>query len=212
MGEKRFGISGYGGSGIPSVTSAATSDSSPLAKGEPVDGGASGMPHPAEAGSVGLAPAETGDAVMMAAVNAALEKVVAPLVASLAEMMRNNTEALQYLAAQQKVQTDRMEALERQIRLNTLVSPVQARYLNDAIRRRSRDILAKNALDGDKKAVTRLSAAIRKAVIARYGVAALNEVPRHEYNVAMEQIGTWNDALAILDVTRAAREAMQNAR
>ncbi len=192
--EKQLENSGRGGRLVPTETR----------------DGASGRPRPTKTRdgmARDAAPTEAGDLVLTAAVNAALEKVVAPLVASLAEMMKNNTEALQYLAAQQKVQTDRMEALERQIRLNTLVSPAQARYLNDAIRRRSREILAKKELDTDKKAVTRLSAAIRKAVIARYGVAALNEIPRHEYNVAMEQIGTWNDALAILDVTRAAREA-----
>lgn len=149
------------------------------------------------------------DPVLTAAVNAALREVVAPLMASLAELMTNNTEALQYLASQQKVQADRMEAMERQIRLNTLVTPTQVRYLNDAIHKRAREILSKKELDGDTKAVTRLSAAIRKAVLARYGVAALHEIPKHEYSVAMQQIGTWNDALTVLDITRDARKRQE---
>lgn len=150
------------------------------------------------------------DPVLAAAVNTALREFVAPLMASLAELMANNTEALQYLASQQKVQTDRMEALERQIRLNTLVTPTQVRYINDAIRKRAREILSKKDLD-DAKAVTRLSASIRKAVLSRYGVAALHEIPKHEYSVAMQQIGTWNDALAVLDITRDARKRKEDA-
>lgn len=149
------------------------------------------------------------DPVLTAAVNAAIREVVAPLMTSLAEMLANNTEALQYLASQQKVQTDRMEALEKQIRLNTLVTPTQVRYINDAIRKRAREILSKKGLDGDTKAVTRLSAAIRKAVLARYGVAALYEIPKHEYSVAMQQIDTWNDAIAVLDITRDARKRQE---
>lgn len=154
---------------------------------------------------------QTADPVLAAAVNTALREFVAPLMASLAELMANNTEALQYLASQQKVQTDRMEALERQIRLNTLVTPTQVRYINDAIRKRAREILSKKNLDGDAKAVTRLSASIRKAVLSRYGVAALHEIPKHEYSVAMQQIGTWNDALAVLDITRDARKRKEDA-
>ena len=150
------------------------------------------------------------DPVLAAAVNTALREFVAPLMASLAELMANNTEALQYLASQQKVQTDRMEALERQIRLNTLVTPTQVRYINDAIRKRAREILSKKDLD-DAKSVTRLSASIRKAVLSRYGVAALHEIPKHEYTVALQQIGTWNDALAVLDITRDARKRKEDA-
>lgn len=150
-------------------------------------------------------PAPT-DAAFAAAVNAAMREVVMPVMAPLAELMKNNTEALQYLAAQEKVQADRMEALEKQIRLNTLVTPTQVRYLNEAIRKRAREILSKKNIDGDRKAITKLSTAIRKAVLSRYGVAALHEIPKHEYSVAMQQIGTWNDTLTVLDITRESRK------
>ena len=46
----------------------------------------------------------------------------------------HNAQALEQLAGAQKVQNDRLEALEKQIRLNTLVTPQQVRYMNDAIR------------------------------------------------------------------------------
>lgn len=153
----------------------------------------------------------SGDATMVAAVNVAIREVIMPFMASLSEMMKNNTEALQYLAAQQKVQTDRMEALEKQIRLNTLVTPTQSRYLNDAIRKRAKEILNKKGCDEDKKAVTKLSAAIRKAVLSRYGIASMNEIPKHEYSVAMQQIDTWNDALTVMTVAREAKGRIQQA-
>lgn len=148
----------------------------------------------------------SADSVISAAVNTAMREFFAPVMESLAELMKNNTEALQYLAAQQKVQTDRMEALEKQIRLNTLVTPTQYKYINDAIRKRAREILAKKNLDGDTKAVTRLSNAIRKAVLARYGVGSPRDIPKHEYSVAMQQIDTWNDTIAIMDITKEARK------
>lgn len=155
-----------------------------------------------------LIPASKGDTVMLAAVNTAIREVIMPFMATLSEMMKNNTEALQYLASQQKVQTDRMEALERQIRLNTLVTPTQSRYLNDAVRKRAKDILSKKGIDEDKKAVTKLAAAIRKAVLSRYGIASINEIPKHEYSVAMQQIDTWNDISVTLGVTREARQRL----
>lgn len=134
-----------------------------------------------------------------------MDTMLRPIFASVAELLKNNTEAIQYLAAQQKVQTDRMEALEKQIRLNTLVTPPQVKYINESIKKRSVEILSKKNLDSDKKAVTRLGGIIRKAVLSRYGIAALHDIPKHEYSVAMQQIATWNDALSVMDVVREAR-------
>ena len=140
-----------------------------------------------------------------------VDTMLRPILSSVAELLKNNTEAIQYLAAQQKVQTDRMEALEKQIRLNTLVTPTQSRYLNDAIRKRSKEILSKKGCCEDKKAVTKLSAAIRKAVLHRYGIASMSEIPKHEYSVAMQQIDTWNDVMAVMTVAREAKGRSQQA-
>lgn len=148
------------------------------------------------------------DPTVSAAISTAIRELVAPLMASLAELMTNNTEAMQYLASQQKVQTDRMEALERQIRLNTLVTPSQVRYLNDEIRTRSKELLSKMNLEDDRKSVTRLSSSIRKAVLSRYGVAAIAHIPQHEYRVAMQHIDTWNDTRVILEITREVRKRL----
>lgn len=135
----------------------------------------------------------------------ALEKMLSPLVEAMARMMKNNTEALDRLAATQKVQSDRIEAMERQIRLNTLVTPQQVRYFNEAIRKRARELLLKRECADDAKAVKALAAMIRRAVLTRYGVSALHEIPKHEYPVVLSQVQTWNDTLCVRDVVKEVR-------
>lgn len=131
-----------------------------------------------------------------------IREIMSPVLQTMATFMQQSTEALERVAAAQKIQSDRLEAMEKQLRLNTLVTPTQVRYLNDAIKKHARELLAKKDMDDDGKAVTKLAGFIRKAVTARYGVAALYEIPKHEYNVAMGQIESWNDLLLIRDITR----------
>ena len=133
-----------------------------------------------------------------------IQQVLGPVMKEMSTLLKNNTEALNQLAAAQQVQSDRMEALERQIRLNTLVTPQQVRYINDAIRARARELLDKRGVDNDK-ATRKLGTAIRKSVLSRYGVAALHEIPKHEYSVTMNHVGTWNDMLCVRDVVKEAR-------
>lgn len=137
-----------------------------------------------------------------------IAELIKPVMKTIGKLLENNTAALERLAATQSVQNDRLEALEKQIRLQTLVSSKQVTYLNDAIRQRSRELLDKREVD-DKKAVTKLGNAIRKAVLSRYGVSNLREIPKHEYQVAMSQIGIWNDALMVRDVAKDARTRIE---
>ena len=76
-----------------------------------------------------------------AALGAIIQQLMTPVIEAMAGMMRRNSEALERLAAAQKVQSDRMEALEKQIRLNTLVTAQQVRFLNATIRERARELL-----------------------------------------------------------------------
>ena len=86
-----------------------------------------------------------------------------------------------------------------QIVAETLVTSKQVYYLNDAIRMRARELLDKSSVS-DNKAITKLGNLIRKSVLARYGVSSLRDVPKHEYNVALSQIGMWNDILSVRTV------------
>ena len=135
-----------------------------------------------------------------------LTRLLSPVLDAMGRMMRLNAEALDRMAATQKVMGDQVAALEKQVRLNTPVTPTQVRHCNDAIRRRARELLAKRELADDAKAVKALGGMIRKAVLARYGVGALHEVPKHEYSVALSLVATWNDALAVRDVVKKVRD------
>lgn len=151
----------------------------------------------------GNLPALTQEQAQM--IPAIIQQMMGPLVETMVTMLRNNTDALNQLAATQQIQADRLEALEKQIRLNTLVTPQQVKYINDAIRARARELLDKRGVD-DKKAVTKLGNAARKSLLSRYGVGALNNIPKHEYSVAMSHIATWNDMLTVRDIVKEARE------
>ena len=135
-------------------------------------------------------------------------ELMRPVMQTVGQLLENNTAALEQLSSAQSIQNDRLEALEKQIRLQTPVSSKQVTYLNDAIRSRSRELLDKREID-DKKAVTKLGNQIRKAVLSRYGISSLREIPKHEYNVALSQIGMWNDALVVRDVVKDARSRME---
>ena len=137
---------------------------------------------------------------------ALIEQMIAPLMETMAKMIAHNTEAHNQVARTQQVQADRMEALEKQIRLNTPVTLQQAKYLGEEIKNRARELLAKYDVE-DAKAVRKLGSAIRKAVLTRYGIGSLAELPKCEYTVAMSQIQMWNEMLRVRDCVREARKA-----
>ena len=133
-----------------------------------------------------------------------LHQILSPVFSALQQMMDHNNESFAQIAAAMTIQSDRMDALEKQIRLATPVTPGQVRYINNEIRRRARELLAKkeSGYEDDAKAVAALGRLIRKAVLIRYGITALNELPRCEYSVVISQIELYNDALAIRDIVK----------
>lgn len=143
--------------------------------------------------------------VTTAVVASVMNQLMKPMFESIGKLLKNNTEAMEQIATSQDVMRNRMEALEKQVRLQTPVTDRQARYLADTAREKSRELLNKKSVE-DKKAVTKLAGIIKRSVLARYGVGSLREIPRCEYNVAMSQIEAWNSALAVLDIVREARE------
>ena len=69
-------------------------------------------------------------------------EIISPVMKTIGKLLENNTAALEQLSSAQSVQNDRLEALEKQIRLQTLVTSKQVYYLNDAIRMRARRSLS----------------------------------------------------------------------
>ena len=155
-----------------------------------------------------IVPFDEGNGGGMIIPSAAMAEIITelmrPVMQTIGKMLENNTAALEQLSSAQSIQNDRLEALERQIRLQTPVSGKQVSYLNTAIKARARELLDKRGID-DGKAITKLGNLIRKSVLIRYGIVNLREVPKHEYQVALQQVGMWNDALAVMDVTKEAR-------
>ena len=134
-----------------------------------------------------------------------ITELMRPVMQTIGKMLENNTAALEQLSSAQSIQNDRLEALEKQIRLQTPVTSKQVTYMNDAIRQRARALLDKKGID-DKKATTKLGNAIRKAVLSRYVISSLREIPKHEYGVAMSQIEIWSDVLTVRDIAKETRK------
>lgn len=133
-----------------------------------------------------------------------IKQTLGPFFTAMTEMMRQNTEAFQQVSAAQAVMNDRMAALEKQIRLNTLVTRQQAKYLKAAIKEKATELLEKSSAV-DSKGVQKLSLAIKKETLSFYGVSAVEEIPKHEYSVAMNTIATWNNLRTVRDVVKEVR-------
>ena len=141
---------------------------------------------------------------------AIVQQMMGPLVEAMAKLLENNTAALQQLSAAQQVQNDRLEALERQIRLNTPVTRQQVRYLSAAMKEHTLELLDKSSIS-DPEAVRKLAGIIKKDVLADYGITTLEEIPKHEYNVAMHNIKTWNNMRIVREVVKEARKREEEA-
>ncbi len=154
--------------------------------------------------------AERQEAVLVTpeALSAIVKELMRPVMESIGKMLENNTEAIERLSSAQTIQCDRLEALEKQIRLQTPVTSKQAGYINAEIKHRARELLDRKGVTDDK-AIKKLGNKIRKAVLTRYGVGSVREIPKFEYNVTLNQIGMWNDMLMIRDIVKEARDAEQ---
>lgn len=138
-------------------------------------------------------------------IGALVAEMMRPVLAALGTMVQNNTEAMERMAVLQNMQFDRLEEIERRIRMRSPVTARQAKFLSDAAKRRARELLDKRDLSEDTRAVKKLASCIRQSVLERCGVGSLKEIPEQEYSVSLSQIGMWSDALALRDVVKEAR-------
>lgn len=135
-----------------------------------------------------------------------IDQLMRPLIESIGTLLKHNTEAMEQIATSQDVIRNRMEALEKQVRLQTPVTEKQARYLGEAAKSRAKELLDKKGAAEDRKAVAKLTRAIRKSVLMRYGYGSFQEIPKVEYSVAMDMIATWNSVMEVMEAAREARE------
>lgn len=137
-----------------------------------------------------------------------IDQLMRPLFESMAKVLKDNAEAIEHIAANQDIIRNRMEALEKQVRLQTPVTDRQARYLADAARTRAKELLGEECMKATR-AVTKLAGIIKKAVLIRYGYESLREIPRCEYDVAMKQIESWNKPMTVYEIMEEARAALE---
>lgn len=147
------------------------------------------------------------DLILQEAAAQGAQTLIRPIFEALGTMLKNNTDAMNQIAIAQQMQSSRLEALEKQIRLQTLVTNQQVRYINAAIQKRARETLFKRdaELADNKRACRKIGTAIKKDLLSRYGVAAVAEIPKHEYGVAIQHIELWNDMLVLRDAIKEAR-------
>lgn len=145
-----------------------------------------------------------------------VQQMLHPVLESLATFMQHSTEALERIAVQNAMQTDRLEALEKQVRMSITMTNEQAKYLREAMKARAVELLAKweNDEEGfypqrNRKAVTKLTGMIRKALLMRYGIRTITEAPRHEYDVALTFISLWDERLTVRDLAREVRHGTE---
>jgi translation initiation factor 2B subunit (eIF-2B alpha/beta/delta family) len=122
-----------------------------------------------------------------------------PIPAAVVEEMQQMREALQTMAGLLRATNETMMQLQRQVRLLEKVTPSQASALNKAIRERATELCAIYMASGCDKAV---AAAIRKAVKLRFGAATAKELPRCDFEVALEQVRIWDDYKAMMAIRR----------
>ena len=144
-------------------------------------------------------------------VSVVVRDIMTPLMESIGKMLKHNTEAMEQIAAAQTLTSQRIADLEKRVRLQTPMTKTQEKYIGDAIRARARELLDAKGYADDKKAVTKLSGAIRKSVLTRWGVSSLREAPAYDYETALKQIAIWSDFMAIRDVTKEARKRAEMA-
>jgi hypothetical protein len=110
--------------------------------------------------------------------------------------LKHMAEMMATMAAMLQATTESMEQLRRQVRLLEKVTPAQAAAINRAIRERAVEICAIYTVRDDRG--EKLAAAeIRKAVKLQFGAGAVKEVPRCDYEIALEQVRTWDDYRAM---------------
>lgn len=151
--------------------------------------------------------------VSTALVAEVVNQLMRPMLENMGNMVKQMSEAIEHIATSQDVIRNRIEALEKQVRLQTPVTDRQARYLADYARKKAEKILLLRTTDADdpplmedRKAVSKLSAAIKKDLLMWRGIESLREVPRCEYEVAIQRIETWNDGTVIFKEIREARK------
>lgn len=107
--------------------------------------------------------------------------------------------AMQDMAMLLRSMGEEISDLRRQVRLLEKVTPSQASAINRAIRERAALLCQDYRAPGGEKAV---GAAIRKAIRVTFGASTVRELPRCDFEVALDQVRIWDDYKAMMAIRR----------
>lgn len=118
-----------------------------------------------------------------------------------ASQLQRMGDMLATMAAMLKATTESMEQLRRQVRLLEKVTPAQAAAINRAIRERAVEICS-IYLVRDDRGPKLAAAAIRKAMRLQFGIRTANEIPRCDYQVAMDMVQSWDEYKIMMEIRK----------
>lgn len=122
-----------------------------------------------------------------------------------ASQLQRMGDMLATMAAMLQATTESMEQLRRQVRLLEKVTPAQAAAINRAVRERAVEICSIYLVRSDQGPKL-AAAAIRKAMRQQLGVGTTKEIPRCDYDIALDAARTWDDYPAMKKIREKVRE------
>ena len=100
---------------------------------------------------------------------------------------------MQGMAETIRATSERVTALEKELRHLTPVTAAQAEAIGAAIKARAQELAERDGLASRPEAVRDIATLIRRAVRLAAGIRSVKELPRVEYWVTLERIGYWDD-------------------
>ena len=97
---------------------------------------------------------------------------------------------------------ERITEMEKEIRLLTKVTPAQASSLNSAVRERAEQLSEQYRCPLSETFRKAAANAIRRSIKLTSGVRSMKDLPRCEYQVALEQISMWDDYKILKDIKK----------
>lgn len=99
-------------------------------------------------------------------------------------------QTMQSFGDMMRLTSDRMSAMERELKLLTPVTGVQKGAIHTAVHERAAELCESYHATGHEKAVC---AAIRRELRLQFGINNISSLARCEYQVAMQSVALWDD-------------------
>lgn len=119
-------------------------------------------------------------------------QLLAPMLTGMQQMTQMMAQTVQQMCAMQESMASMHKAIEHSMPL----TGAQARMLNAAIKERAAGIRDKYALDDQAR--LECTREIRKKLCRRWAVSSVKEIPRSEYDLAMETVERFDESVIAL--------------